>query len=118
MTLVTTLLTVALLYSISNLKELWVALFVAFAVGLLFAKKLISACCYEDFEKQDLDQRTIFQFLDFALMTCVFIISKILIDIFSFLAAITVLEWYDFINIIAIIFFFVFVILFKLGQTQ
>ena len=114
-TLFTSLFTVALFMTISNQKELWVLLFVAADVGVLFIRKMVASYLYRRYEENDYDRMVVLQMVDFIHVVIVFIIAEFLLSILTFLTSISTLYWYDYIINLAFVVFFAFVIIGKLG---
>lgn len=110
----TSMFTVNTLYTYSSQKELWVAIFIVIELFIIVLQRLVTKCCYSRAQENDIDQTTLYRFTVILHLTVTFIIVKLVLDIFSFLIAITILEWYDYINILSVVLFFIMVIFARL----
>lgn len=106
--------TLSILYQISTQRELWVAIFLVIELFVLVLRQLISKCCYTRFEKNDIDQATLYRFTVILHLTITFVLVKLLMDIFTFLMAVTPMLWFDYVNIGTVALLFVLVIFARL----
>lgn len=106
--------TLGTLYNISSQKELWLAILLVFALYTIVLQRMIGKCCYSRAEENDIDKKTLFQFTESLHLTVTIILVKLVVDVFSFLIAITPMEWYDYVNIMLVVLFFVMVIFARL----
>lgn len=102
------------LYNIANQKELWIAVFAVLDVIVYCVKRLVTRLLYSEEEKDDIDNQTLLKFLRFIHMTIVFIVMKLVFDIFSFLMGTNVMYWYNYIEVFALLMTILFVIMSKL----
>lgn len=107
----TSMFTVNMLYTISEQKQLWIAIFLVLELFVLVLQRVIAKCCYTRAEENDIDKMTLYRITVIIHLTITFIIIKLVMDIFSFLIAITYMESFDYINIGAVVLSFVMVIL-------
>lgn len=110
----TSMFTVSTLYQISNQQELWVAIFIVVELFVLVLQKLLTKCCYTRYEENDVDTVTLYRFTVILHLTLSFVIVKLVMDIFTFLIAITFMEWFDYVNILSVVLFFTMVIFARL----
>ena len=110
----TSMFTVSTLYTISDQKELWVAIFIVLKLFVIVLQRIVSRCCYSRAEAKDIDKMTIYRFTMILDTTITFVIVKLVMDIFTFLMAITPMAWYDTVNIANYVLFFTMVIFARL----
>lgn len=106
--------TLSILYQVSTQRELWVAIFLVVELFVLVLRQLITKCCYTRYEKNDIDQATLYRFTVILHLTITFVLVKLLMDIFTFLMAVTPMRWFDFVNIGTVALLFVLVIFARL----
>lgn len=106
--------TLSILYQVSTQRELWVAIFLVVELFVLVLRQLITKCCYTRYEKNDIDQATLYRFTVILHLTVTFVLVKLLMDIFTFLMAVTPMRWFDYVNIGTVALLFVLVIFARL----
>jgi hypothetical protein len=106
--------TITTLYQISTQRELWIAIFLEVELLFLALQQVVAKCIYSREEVNDVDKVTIFRFTTILHMTVLFVLVKLATDIFSFLIATTVMRWFDYVNILTTVVFFIIVIFARL----
>ena len=109
-----TAITLNTLYNISTQKELWLAILLVVALYTIVLQRMIGKCCYGRAEENDIDKKTVFQFTETLHLTTTIVLIRLVMDVLSFFMAITSMEWYDYVNIIQVVLFFVLVIFARL----
>lgn len=107
-------LAVNLLYTYSDQQILWIALFAVLLLILLGVKRIIKTKYFRKEELEDVDARTLLGFFSLTQILVV-IITKLVVDLASLIAAINVMQWHAYVNTAALIICFAFAIL---GQIQ
>jgi len=105
----TSLFAVGLLYAWVSQKELWVLVFAVIDALLMALRKLVAKHFYTKLERDDIDSQTTMQFLRVAHVTVMFIITKILYDIVTFLVLTSTMYWYNFIDVLVLFVFFAYI---------
>jgi len=99
--IVTSSFTINLLYEYSGQKGFWICAFaLAYVYVQLFAA-LIDKCFYTRREAQDIDKVTLQLLIGIVTLTIMFVLVTLLLDVVKFFMAITPMQWYDYVNILA-----------------
>ncbi len=106
----TSFFTVTTLYTISTQREIWIAIFLVAELFLTGIESAITKFCYTREEQKDVDRETVVRFTEILHLTIRFVVVKLFMDIATYRMAITVLQWYDYVNILVTIVAFVLVI--------
>jgi hypothetical protein len=101
-------------YNYSSQKELWLAILLVLVLYIIVLQRMIGKCCYSRAEEHDIDKQTLFRFTETLHMTTTIVLVKLVMDVFSYLIAITPMEWYDYLILLFIVVFFVMVIFARL----
>jgi hypothetical protein len=104
---------VDLLYAYSDQKELWIAIVSVVLCIVVVTKGILKKKYYNKDEINDVDAQTLLNLFSLV-QILIFIISKLVIDWVSFIAAIYVFQWYMIVNLIGVVICFVFAIFSKL----
>lgn len=103
--------TLTLLYNFCTQKEIWFAIFVYLDAYIRALQTIITKCCYTRQEENDVDRVTLFDLTVVMQITITFVTVNLLLDILTFFISITHMKWYDYINIIADVIFFIIVLI-------
>ena len=107
---------VQLLYTYSDQQILWIAVMSVLLLILLEAKNLLKTRYYRQEELNDVDARTLLSFFSLT-QIFVFIITKLVLDLTGFIAAINTMQWEDYVNTAALVLCFVFAVLSQVEIT-
>lgn len=101
------------LYDYSDQKELWIAIITVVLCIVIVSKGILKKKYYNKDEINDVDAQTLLNLFSLT-QILIFIITKLTIDLVSFIGAIYTLQWYHIVNLAGLVICFVFAIFSKL----